>query len=545
MNCKLNSLFLVVISILTISLNGQHCENFNQIGNCTSIVVSKGASVDGSVMTTHSCDGYYDFRLSVVSGKIHKKGAKRKIYKGNGHIYSNPVYTGEIPESEKTYSRFEIAYPFMNEKQVAIGESTFGGRRELRSEKGMFDVIMLERIALERASTAREAIKIMGSLATKYGYSDGGECLTVCDTEEAWMFEILGPGEGKLGAVWAAVRVPDGYITVNANLSRIGELDLDDKENYLASDNVVSLAVENGWYDPNSGKEFRFKDAYDPTPPWWLMCTRREWRVLSTLAPSLNLDPWAKEYPLFVKPDKKVSVQDLMALHRDTFEGTKFDQTKGLDAGPFKNPNRWSTPSSVFEVPEGYMGWERPIAVARCSYSFVSQSRNWLPDWIGGLIWFGLDDPRTTCYIPIYCGVKEVPESYSIGNRKEFDRDCAWWAFDFVNNFANVKWCFMIEDIRNVQARYETGFFENQPIVEKRAQDLYKESPEQARKYLNDYSYTIAQRVVDEWWNLSDYLIVKYNDGYINIPERKAVGYPKEWLEAVGYGTKKIEKPKR
>jgi len=421
---------------------------------------------------------------------------------------------------------------------VAIGETTIGGKRELYNNEGLFDIMALERIALERASTAREAIKIMGELAAEYGYSDNGECLTVIDPKEAWMFEIFGPGPIEVGAVWAAQRIPDGEIGVSANRSRITTLDLKDKDHYMASENVFSLAEEMGWWEPESGEEFVFNKAYANPPGFYNI--RREWRVFDILAPSLKLDPWDTNVPFSVKPDKKVAPRDLMRIHRDYYEGTEFDMTKGLAAGAFGSPNRWATRT---RAPEGTIGWERSISIFRCSYCVVLQCRDWLPDWIGGIAWFAGDDPKTSCFVPFYCGITKLPEAFEIGGRDKFERESAFWAFNFVANWAELKFSYMIEDIKTMYITFEEGFFNLQPIIEKRAQELYKEKPELAQEYLTEYSCTMAQRTVDEWWKFGDYLITKYSDGYINLPTTgRTVGYPKEWLDAVGFGKKKIKK---
>lgn len=507
--------------------------------NCTSVVVSKEASVDGSVMTTHSCDGGWEFRLHVVPGKSNKLGEMRPVLKGGGRGAERrqAVKVGEIPEVKQTYSRFDIAYPFMNEKQLGMGETTFRGRRELYNPEGKFDIMALQRIVLERTSTARQAIKFMGELVAKYGYGDFGECLTIIDTKEAWIFEIMGSGPLEIGAVWAARRVPEGEVSVSANRSRIGEINIKDTENFMASENVFTLGEEMGWYDPKSGKLFKFNEVYAPSNS--IGCRRREWRVLNTLAPGLKLDPWAVEYPFSVKPEKKVSIQTLMSLHRDYYEGTEFDMTKGLAAGPFKNPNRFSTRT---RPPKGHIGWERSISIFRCSYCIVLQCRDWLPDWIGGLAWFAEDDPKTSCFVPFYCGITTVPESYEIGRRDVFDKKSAWWAFDFVSNWSNLRFSNMIEDIRKAYTDFENSFFYLQPAVEARAKTLYEDNPSACREYLTRYSNETAQRVVNDWWALANYLIAKYNDGYINVPGRRSTAsYPKEWLDAVGYGTKKIK----
>jgi len=510
--------------------------------NCTSIAVTKSVSADGSVMTTHSCDGGWEFRLHVVPGKTHKSGEMRPVYKGGGRgaERGQAVKVGEIPEVKQTFSRFDIAYPFMNEKQLAFGETTFMGRRELYNSDGMWDIMALQRIALERTSTAREAIKLMGELVAKDGYGDFGECLTIIDTKEAWVFEIMGAGPLEIGAVWAARRVPEGEVSVSANRSRIGKISIEDTENFMASENVFSLGEEMGWYDPKSENPFKFNDVYAPSTS--LGCSRREWRVLSTLAPGLKLDPWALEYPFSVKPEKKVSLQMLKSFHRDYYQGTEFDLSKSLAAGPFSNPNRFSTRT---RPPKGYIGWERPISIFRCSYCIIAQTRDWLPDWIGGLTWFAEDDPKTSCFIPLYGCITKVPEAFEIGRRDKFNRKSAWWAFDFVSNWANLRYSLIIKDIKKAYTDFESTFPELQPAVEARAKILYEENPEACREYLTKYSNEMAQRVVDDWWALADYLIAKYNDGYINLgARREAPGYPKEWLDAVGYGKTKIKKRK-
>ncbi len=505
--------------------------------HCTSIPVGKDATIDGSTMTSHSVDGHYEFRIFIVPGGTHPAGSMRPVMKGGGIGADRPaaVKVGEIPEIAQTFARYDSAYPFMNEKQLGMGETTISGRQELFNDEGWFDIMELQRVALERTSSARDAIALMGGLATKYGYSDSGECLTIVDGNEAWMFEIFGPGPIQKGAVWAARRIPDGEAGVSANHSRLGVLDLNDKRNVMASANVQAVAEELGFW--KKGETFNFSKAYGGNASYG--STRREWRVLSTLAPSLKLDPWDLELPFSVKPDRKVGPRDLMALHRDSYEGTEFDATRGLAAGPFGNPTRWST---NVRPAQGYLGWERTISIFRCSYATVVQSRAFLPAWIGGLVWFAEDDPKTSAYVPLYAGLTKVPKSFQTGSRAEFDRSTAWWAFDFVSNWAQVRFNAMADDIKKAYTTFEDDFFTRQPDVEKRALELYKQDPKLARDFLDEYSNSNAQKVVDAWWKLSDALIVKYNDGYINAAgQERSGGYPKEWLDAVGYGTTKIQ----
>ena len=538
MRLKVASPVVVILLIVVQFTFGQGKVDWQELDHCTSVFVTKSVSIDGSVMTTHSCDGNYEFRIHLIPGNKNEPGTMRPVYKGGGFGRENrqPRLVGEIPEVEQTFSRYDAAYPFMNEKQVAIGETTNGGKRELYNDEGIFDIMELERVALERASTAREAIKIMGSLATKYGYGDYGECLTVIDPNEAWLFEIFGPGPFEKGAVWAAQRIPEGHVGVSANRSRISFLNLEDKDHFMASENVFSLAEEMGWWDPNSGEAFKFNEAYGRPPSYNMI--RREWRVFEILAPSLKRDPWDMDVPFSVKPDKKVSARDLMSIHRDYYEGTEFDMTKGLAAGPYGSPNRWSTRT---RPPEGTIGWERSISIFRCSYCVVLQCRDWLPDWIGGLVWFAEDDPKTSCFVPFYCGITRLPRAFETGGRDKFERESAFWAFNFVGNWAELKFIYMIEDIKEKYTTIEDEFFNLQPVIEKTAVELFKKDPKLAQAYLTDYSCTKAQSVVDAWWAFGEFLIAKYSDGYINFPQTgRSVGYPQEWLDKVEFGKRKI-----
>jgi dipeptidase len=378
----------------------------------------------------------------------------------------------------------------------------------------------------------------MGAIAEEYGYADGGECISVCDPNEAWIFEIAGAGplwrqgSGTPGAAWAAVRVPDNGVYAGANRSLIGELDLSDPDNYMAGTGIYSVAESLGFWDPDAGKTFRYWEVYGPEECFYN--SRREWRVRDLVAPSLELDPYARRYPFTVVPDEKVSVADLMAIQRDYYEGTEFDLTKGLSAGPFGTPDRYSTPRS--QRPEGQgRVWERAIAMFRCSYTIVTQSRAWLPDPIGGVLWFGPDAPHGTIYMPIYCGVTSLPECLMINDRRDFSRDSAWWAFDFVQNWANLAWSFMIVDIREHQQKHESEFFAMQPAIESAAVQLHDVDPALAVTFLTNYTADVVNRTVEAQWEFADMLVAKYNDGYSEFG-RGSKGYPQEWLDAVGAG---------
>jgi dipeptidase len=507
--------------------------------NCTMIVVGKDASVDGSVMTTHTCDGWYDSRIFIIPGGTHEADEMVPIYKNMLHAdRTEPTIMGYIPQVAETYSAFLVAYPFMNEHQIMMGEHTFSGRREYRNpEGGLFYIEQLQLIGLQRGKTAREVIQIMGDLADEYGYADGGECISVCDPNEAWVFEIVGAGplwrqgDETPGAVWVAKRVPDNAVYAGANRSLIGQIDLSDPDNYMAGAGIYSVGEKLGFWNPTAGKTFYFWDVYGAKADSYYN-SRREWRVRDLVAPSLELDPYARRFPFSVVPDQKVSVADLMAIQRDYYEGTPFDLTQGLSAGPFGTPDRYAT-SSGLNVP-GSVGWERAIAMFRCSYTIVSQSRAWLPDPIGGVMWFGPDAPHGTVYMPIYCGVTSLPESLQIMDRYDFTRDSAWWAFDFVQNWANLAWSYMVVDIREHQSKYEGLSFAMQPAIESAALQLYNTDPALAVTFLTNYTADVVNRTVAATWEFADFLVTKYNDGYVN---NSTKSYPKEWLDQTDFGS--------
>jgi dipeptidase len=503
---------------------------------CTSMPTSPEASADGT-LTSHSCDGGYEIRIKVVPGKMYPAGTKREVMKGGGLGEEKPPQgqehkAGEIEQVAQTFTRYDASYPFMNEKGVIIGETTIGGRRELYSDEGIFDIMELERLALERASTAREAIQIMGEFAEKYGYGDSGECLTVGDAKEVWQFEIFGPGATDIGAVWAAKRIPAGEVGVSANVSRITTLTTDPNQT-MFSKNVYDVAEKNGWW--KKGDPFLFNRIFgmsgQPRP------NRREWRVLSLLAPSLNLDPWAPEQPFSVKPDKKVTVRDLMAIHRDVYAGTPFDQTTNPLAGPFGTPNRWSIARDYKPV-EGYSPTERMVAVHQCSYVTVLQARAGMPAWVGSLAWFAPDDAKTSVFTPLYAGNFKVPAAFEIGRRDKFDRNSAYWASNFIGNWSNLNWRGMMQDIRAKQAEIENKLFADQPVIEKLALELYKTDPDRARTFISDYSNRVAQENFMKWWELADKLITDYQDGGSRTtPEKRTI--PADWLQKQGpIGTK-------
>ena len=515
---------------------------------CTVIAVGKDASADGSVMVTHSCDGWYDHRIQVVPGGKHAEGEMVDIYRDPCQAtLEEPTKVGEIPQVPETYTYFNIAYPFMNEKGLAVGEHTWSGREDMYNGNGLFVIANLEMLGLQRAATAREMVEVIGALAEEYGYGDWGESILIADKNEVWVFEICGPGitwtkdSGKPGAHWAARRVPDDQIYTAANRSRTGVIDFNDPDNYMWSTDITELPKQMGWW--KEGEPFNYSMVFEANTsddPGY-MCSRREWRVFDLLAPSQELpildDATANAYPWSVVPDEKVTLQDLMAVYYDHYEGTPYDMTTDAAAGPFHNPVRWRMKGSQKPEEMKPYNWERSIAIYRCSYSFVAQCRDWLPEEIGTCLWYGADSPDTTCHVPIYAGTTEVPVEWSTGDRFKFDPNCAWWAFNFVNNWAVLRWDMMYEDIAAKRDAIEGEFFANQEKVEAEAVALYEKDPTAGREYITKYVNDSMNKVNDEWWDFAWELVGKYADGQVVEGDGySSPGYPMEYLEEVGMG---------
>ena len=497
---------------------------------CTNILVTKEASADGSVMITYACDGRFHPRLQRTPAQDFEPGAVFEIKDWSGKV------RGVIPQVEHTYAVVGL----MNEHQLAISETTTTGRKELQDPDGLMHYWTLMQLALQRAKTAREAIEVMGSLVEEFGYRSTAESFSIADPNEVWLMEMVGPGPGGKGAAWVALKIPEGHISAYANGLRIRAFPLDDPENCIYSENVVSMAVEMGYFDPTDGKPFSFADAYDePTVQSRRYTATRVWSIFRRAAPSLELsDDYhrgvddAEPYPLWIKPESKLSVADVMALMRDHYEGTPYDMTKGVDAGPYATPNRWRPMS--WEVDEKKYTWERPISTQQTGFSFVSQSRSWLPDAVGGVYWYGLDDTYTTCYVPLYAGIDRVPHSFTVGSINKFSWDSAWWVFNFVANIANLKYSYMVEDILAVQRELEGRFLAMQPIVEETAVALAKKDPDLLREYLTQYSVGQGEEMVRRWKELGEYLLTTYNDGYVaGKGDEVERGYPESWLREV------------
>ncbi|MGQ9574835.1 MAG: dipeptidase [Thermoguttaceae bacterium] len=496
---------------------------------CTSILVGRKASADGSVMTSHTCDSHRDSSAIVVVPRLkHPPGSElllsRRCEDDSGPM---PRYgrspTGKIPQVAETLGYLAAVYAVMNERQVAIGESTFDGREELKSDKGLIDCETLTRLMLQRATSAREAIRIGGQLLEQYGWGDGGEALSIADPQEVWLMEIVGPGKGRVGAVWAAQRVPDEHVSVVANAARIGQIDLSKPDWFMASANVFQVAQERGYWDPQSGEPFRFYQAYNPEGRTSFACTRREWRVLDLLAPSLKLHPNSNVFPFSVKPETPVRPEKIMELFRDTFEGTEFDMVKDLTVtgedgktvkSPLANPFMPYEMNKLLKINGGW-GWRGERALARwyCMYATVTQSRSWLPDPVGGVVWFGYANPAMTTYVPLYAGITDLPEPYKTDGRTTgFSRRSAWWAFKRVATIAAHRWGDMRVDVAEVRNPLQEKFLAAQQEVAATASRLLKENPAQARAYLTQTSRQACLEATEAYWNLGDLLWTKYDE---------------------------------
>lgn len=480
---------------------------------CTNFIVAKGASTDGSVMCTYNADDYGMFiGLAHYAAGTHQKGEMRKVID-----WDTKKYHGEIPEAPVTYN----VIGNINEFQVTIGETTYGGREEMVDTTGIIDYGSLIYIALQRSRTAREAIKVMTSLAEKYGYNSEGETFTICDPNEAWIMEMMGcGGDKKQKVVWVAVRVPDNAICGHANQSRIGVFSQYQTE-VLHSKNVVSFARQKGWYK-GTDKDFSWKNTYafpDFSGRRW--CEARVWSFFNHHKDMSRWLPWAigkdknaEDMPLWIVPNKKLSVQDLESDMRDHYEGTELSVADGKDMGGgiWQMPYR-PTPLTFKVNGKSYFN-ERPTSTQQTGFSYVSQMRSWLPREIGGVLWFGNDDGNMIAYTPIYCGNTVQPECYNTpgADAVTFSMKNAYWVCNWVSNMVYPRYSMMFPSLKTVRDSLEASYFANQAAVEAKAKKMYKDNKDAAIKYLNDYSNQKAQQMLARWRQLAFYLIVKYND---------------------------------
>ena len=497
---------------------------------CTGLLVGKKASIDGSVMISYAADshGLYG-EMYHWPAATWPKGATLDVVEWDT---GKPL--GTIAQVERTYN----VVGNMNEHQLAITESTFGGRRELRDTAGIMDYGSLIYITLQRAKTAREAIKVMTDLVAEYGYYSGGETFSIADKHEAWVMEMVGKGPGRKGAIWVAIRIPDDCISAHANQSRIQQIPFDDKENCLYATDVVSFAREKGYFKGKDA-DFSFQQAYCPYDFGALRgCEARVWSFFRQYDSTMDQytdfikgDPTKQPMPLYIKPNRKLSVQDVQQGMRNHFEGTDLDMTKDAGAGPYKVPYRWRP--MTFKVDGVEYTNERAIATQQTGFVIVPQMREWLPDEIGGILWFGVDDADMAVFNPVYASSVRVPECYRVGNGDllNFSWTSAFWMHNWVANMAYHKYSFMIQDIRKVQQELENHYQEMIPAIDKAAQELYAKDPKEAVEFLTWFSTSTADNATARWKKLGEYLVVKYIDGNVKKEEngqfkRNAYGLP-------------------
>ena len=526
---------MAVVMLAVFVVNGWACTNF---------IVGKKASADGSVIVSYSADSYGMFGwLYHYPAATHPDGAMRDI-----HDWDTGKYLGQIKEAKQTYN----VVGNMNEYQVTIGETTFGGRPELVDTTGIMDYGSLIYVALQRSRTAKEAIKVMTDLVKEYGYYSSGESFSIADPNEAWIMEMIGKGPGIKGAVWVAVRIPDDCIAAHANQSRIHKFNLNDKDNCLYSPDVISFAREKGYFT-GKNSDFSFADAYCPLDFSGLrFCEARVWSFYNMFSKTTGeaylpyiLGKSKEPMPLYIKADSKLSVRDVQRAMRDHYEGTPLDITNDMGAGPFETPYRLSP--LTFKVDGVEYFNERPISTQQSAFSFVAQMRANLPDPVGGVLWFGLDDANMTVFTPVYCCTDRIPVPYAEGNGDciTFSWDSAFWIYNWVADMIRPRYSLMIDDMRAVQKELEDTFESAQSGIESAALKLYQEDPVKAKDFLTNYTDMTARTTVDRWKKLAEFLIVRYNDGARKLVKNGKIvapatgntaplerpGYPEEFLK--------------
>ncbi|HCE57089.1 MAG TPA: dipeptidase [Prolixibacteraceae bacterium] len=549
---KLKNIFLLTFSLII-------AINTNKSVACTNFLVTKGASADGSTMISYAADSHIRYGELYYSPSRHwPAGSLVTIY---DRSTAKPL--GQILQVEYTYQTIG----FMNEHQLAIGESTFGGRPELVDTTGIMDYAALMIIALQRARTAREAIKVIAELVEKYGYASSGESFSIGDKNEVWIMEIIGKGtdwqtdkktkqsvNSRKGAVWVAARIPDGYISAHANHARITQIPEEDGKRSISSKNLdkifqpevevvfahdaISFAREKGYFT-GADADFSFSDVYAPlTFDAARFCEIRVWTFFNQVADGME-EHWdyatgknlEKRMPLYVKPAKKLTPQDLMAAKRNHLQGTALDMSEDAGAGPFGMPYRWRP--LTWKYNDGEYFNERTVQTQQTGFSFIAQMRNWLPDPIGGINWFGVDDAGTTVYVPFYCGINSVPKTWSegYGDILTYKSDAAFWVFNRVAHFAYLFYNRVMPDVQKVQSELENKFAVYTPAVDAAAFQLWEKDSTLAREFITDYSCNTGDYTVKRWSELGDFLLVKFLDGNVKQEKdseflRNPWGYP-------------------
>lgn len=495
----------------------------NRVNACTNFLITKGATVGGTPMITYAADSHTLYgELYYWPSANYKTGAMVDVYE-----WDTGKFLGKIPQVSHTYQ----VVGNMNEHQLAIGETTYGGRKELASQAGaIVDYGSLIYMTLQRAKSAREAIKVMAEMVSKYGYASSGESFSIADKEEVWILEMIGKGDGQKGAVWVALKIPDGYISGHANQARITQFPLDQPNECLFSADVITFAREKGWFT-GKDSEFSFSDTYAPVEFGGArFCDARVWagfnKVNSQMGQYQNYATGKITYdknkyatnriPLWIKPDAPLTLENVMGMMRDHYEGTVLDMTKDLGAGPNKLPYRWRP--MTWQVDSVAYCHERAISTQQTGFSFVAQCRPALPDPIGGILWFGVDDASSTCYMPVYCGISEVPNSIKVGNGDflTWSDSSAFWIFNTVTNMCYLRYDDMIKDVQKLQTKKEQGFINGIGVVDQKALAYWNKGDKvNAIKTLTAYSVNQVETTVKEWKELSHYLLIKYKDGNI------------------------------
>ncbi len=528
-------LLSVCLSILTVFVYGQ---DERLVGaNCTSIMVGCKASTDGSVITSHTCDGKYRTWVTMEPAADHKPGTMHKVYKGTMHTsrpnsMENVTLAGEIPEVAHTYAYMNTAYPCMNEKQLAMGESTFSGPDTLINENALFLIEELQRIALQRCDNARDAIRVMGELAAEYGYADGGECLTIADKKEVWQFEILGVGADQIGCMWVAQRVPDDEVAVSCNVPRIGKLDRKNKEFFMCSDNIEKVAKKYGLWDGKG--DFIWWKAFPSSYSGGKNFKEREWYIFNELAPAQHFALDAAELPFSIKPEEKVSPQWVMELLRANYEGSpELDQIKNLrypkgrktesgeivyDTVVCPNANPWmdGNERAMYNMLKpGTVTFYRGVAMSWCSYSTVIQCRAWMPDEVGGLCWFSLENPGQSPRIPIFAGATKMPAGFDRCGHAGYDDNAVLWHYRKANKLGQIRWGISKKMFYDNILRFEEKAFFELPALEKSVTELLTDGKkETAVQALNRYSADFAGATRQTWREMEQKIWEQFWTGF-------------------------------
>ena len=525
---------------------------------CTSIALPPGSTADGSAMTTHTCDsGSSPWEFEKVPEANYAKGTMVDVitlpqYSSGYQLHEVALKpTGNlIPQVEHTYSYIKSAiFGYLNEWQVGIGETTIGGRRELANQNGYFDMTHLSMLAMERGKTAREAIQVMGAMAEKYGYSDGGEEFGVIDTKEAWIFEIIGPGplwqvgDKEPGAFWVAQRILDGNVAISTNHPVIDVVDFNNPDQFMFAPGIKEYAIAQGWYKADSGELFSWRKHFMNNPRVDYSA-RRIWRVMTVLNPDLlaTLDPANLPFQAPVKD--KVTLQKVRELQADHYEGTEFDMTQGLGAGPWNNPRRFL---GAYKADGITYTAQRTINVQRAEYVTIVQTRASLPNEIGGVVWMTPVCGDAGWFVPLYSGITELNPSITIekcGDRFEFRKDSYRWAISSLSTYMNLKWSYMYADVSKIRDKYEGELFRNQAAFEKSVLELYNKDKAAAVKYLTEYCSDTIDTFRDAVWQTLDYLVWKYDMGFVTENGKvNGKGYPAEWIDKLfkyNFGTSDI-----